>query len=84
VLWSASGKATVLHDAGGAGVSSADAINDAGQSVGLSYTTSSASGADAVLWSPSGKATVLQGLGPPGPKLRPRHQRRRVERWSFP
>jgi probable HAF family extracellular repeat protein len=56
VLWSRSGKATVLQDAGGHAKSEAVAINDAGQSVGFSYA---ASGYEAVLWSPYGKATVL-------------------------
>jgi len=65
VLWSASGKATVLQDAGGGqGGSVALAINDAGQSVGDSFTPSG--GLDAVLWSPSGKATVLQDVGGQG------------------
>jgi hypothetical protein len=56
MLWSPSGKATVLQDVGGRGSSNAVAINDAGQSVGSSR-------GDAVLWSPSGKATVLQDAG---------------------
>jgi hypothetical protein len=64
VLWSPSGKATVLQDVGGLGNSYADAINDAGQSVGYSVTT--ADGYDAVLWSPSGKATMLQDVGGSG------------------
>jgi probable HAF family extracellular repeat protein len=59
VLWSPSGKATVLHDAGGRGYSEAFAINDAGQSVGISLGATSL---DAVLWAPSGKATVLQDV----------------------
>ena len=40
------------------------AINDAGQSVGDSVTTSG--GDDAVLWSPTGKATVRQDVGGQG------------------
>jgi len=56
VLWSPSGKATVLQDAGGRGDSEPIAINDSGQSVGNS-------GGDAVLWSPLGKATVLKDAG---------------------
>ena len=60
VLWSPSGKATVLQDVGGRGQVYADAVNDAGWSVGQSET---ATGYDAVLWSPSGKATVLQDVG---------------------
>src|SRR5208337_78214 len=60
VLWSPSGKATVLQDVGGQGNSSAGAINNAGWSVGFSGTSR---GGDAVLWSPSGKATVLQDAG---------------------
>ncbi len=60
VLWSATGKATVLQDVGGRGFSAARAINDKGQSVGVSNTTE---GADAVLWSPTGQATVLQDVG---------------------
>jgi hypothetical protein len=56
VLWSPSGKATVLQDAGGQGYSAASAINAFGWSVGFSKV---AFGYDAVLWSPSGKATVL-------------------------
>jgi hypothetical protein len=62
VLWSPSGKATVLQDVGGRDVSYALAINNAGQSVGYSGT-SNGTGEDAVLWSPSGKATVLQDVG---------------------
>ena len=62
VLWSPSGKATVLQDAGGQGYSAAFTINDLGWSVGYSST---ASGSDAVLWSPSGRATDLGAvLGP--------------------
>ena len=62
VLWSRSGKATVLQDAGGQGDSFAGAINDFGWNVGDSDT---ATGSDAVLWSPSGKATDLGTvLGP--------------------
>jgi PEP-CTERM motif len=61
VLWSPSGKATVLQDVGGQGVSSAYAINASGQSVGQSNTASD--GADAVLWSPTGKPTMLQNVG---------------------
>jgi dipeptidyl aminopeptidase/acylaminoacyl peptidase len=57
VLWSPSGKQTVLQDAGGQGSSDAAAINASGQSVGYSATIG---GDDAVLWSPSGQATVLQ------------------------
>jgi probable HAF family extracellular repeat protein len=60
VLWSPSGKATVLQDVGGVHDSYSIAINDAGQSVGYSFTNG---GIDAVLWSPSGKATVLQDAG---------------------
>jgi hypothetical protein len=56
VLWSPSGKATVLQDVGGARFSKALAINDSGESVGFS-------GKDAVLWSPSGTATVLRSAG---------------------
>ncbi len=55
VLWSPSGKARVLQGADGGAL----AINDAGQSVGVSD-------AGAVLWSPSGKATVLQDAGGQG------------------
>ena len=64
VLWSPSGKATVLQDVGGQGISYADAINDAGQSVGSSQYRDRR--LDAVLWSPSGKATVLQDAGGQG------------------
>ena len=65
MLWSLSGKATVLQDAGGAGFDFPEAINDAGWSVGVSYTAGGAgpNDPDAVLWSPSGKATVLQDVG---------------------
>src|SRR5580658_9701446 len=65
VLWTPSGKATVLQDAGGADYSFPNAINDAGWSVGVSYTSRSLgpTDPDAVLWSPSGKATVLQDVG---------------------
>jgi len=59
VLWSPSGKATVLQNVGGSHDSIAFAINDAGQSVGYSR---SRDGTDAVLWSPSGKATDLGAL----------------------
>jgi hypothetical protein len=63
VLWSPSGKATVLQDAGGAGISEAFDINDLGWSVGESDTPGFNS--EAVLWSPSGKATDLAAvLGP--------------------
>src|SRR5208282_6790810 len=56
VLWSPSGKATVLQDVGRQGYSYAFAINDAGQSVGFSGFP--------VRWSPSGKVTLLQrGFG---------------------
>jgi len=62
VLWSPSGKATVLRDVGDGGHSVALALNDVGWSVGFSFT---AGGYEAVLWSPSGKATNLGGmLGP--------------------
>jgi hypothetical protein len=64
VLWSPSGMATVLQDAGGRGNSFVNGINDAGQSVGYSYTAGG--GADAVRWSPSGRATVLQDVGGQG------------------
>ena len=40
VLWSPSGKPTVLQDAGGEGDSGAFAINASGQSVGYSFTAS--------------------------------------------
>jgi len=61
VLWSPSGKATVLQDVGGQGFSYVVAINDAGWSVGYSQTAFGPSADyEAVLWSPSGKATVLQ------------------------
>ncbi len=63
VQWSPSGKATVLQDAGGRGESTVVAINDAGQSVGYSYT---GRGYVAVLWSPSGKAMVLEDEGGAG------------------
>ena len=63
VLWSPSGKATVLQDVGGDGVSEGRAINDSGQSVGFSLTAPASGCQDAVLWSPSGKATVLQDAG---------------------
>ncbi len=66
VLWSRSGKATVLQDVGGQGDSEAFAINNAGLSVGNSTT---ASGVDAVLWSPTGKATVLQDVGGRGSEV---------------
>jgi hypothetical protein len=71
VLWSPSGKATVLEHGGG-GDNYAVAINEAGWSVGQSVTTqvhrsgSGASGSfisDAMLWSPSGKGTVLKDVG---------------------
>jgi hypothetical protein len=62
VLWSASGKATVLQNTFGSR-SGAIAINDAGQSVGQSLTLSRS---NAVLWSPSGKATLLQDAGGQG------------------
>jgi uncharacterized membrane protein len=65
VLWSPSGKATVLQDAGGQGQSVALAINDAGRSVGWS-STKLGYDTDAMLWSPSGKATVLQDVGGQG------------------
>jgi hypothetical protein len=54
------GKGDGLQDVGGQGASFVNAINDAGQSVGYSFTRT---GVDAVLWSPSGKATVLQDVG---------------------
>jgi hypothetical protein len=69
VLWSPSGKATVLEDIGGQGFSAPYAINASGESVGWSATTSGgqfASNREAVLWSPSGKATVLQDVGGQG------------------
>jgi hypothetical protein len=61
VLWSPSGKATVLQDAGGLGYSAAVAINDSGWSVGNSWTPGGA-GPDAVLWSPTGQATNLNTI----------------------
>ena len=65
MLWSPSGKATVLHDAGGRGVSAAYAINASGYSVGYS-DTARVGHLEAVLWSPSGKATVLHDVGGQG------------------
>ena len=62
MLWSPSGKATVLQDAGGQGYSYVYAMNDAGWSVGYSFTAPGASSGEAVLWSPSGKATNLGAL----------------------
>ena len=57
VLWSRTGKATVLQDVGGGGNSSASALNNAGWSIG----TSGPPGAlEAVLWSPTGKGRALQ------------------------
>ena len=64
-MWSPSGKATVLQDAGGPGISQPNAINAAGWSAGIS-STAQQFGSDAVLWSPSGKATVLQDAGGQG------------------
>jgi probable HAF family extracellular repeat protein len=61
VLWSPSGKATVLQDAGGQGFSQVNAINDAGRSVGYSFT-GALSPTEAALWSPTGKATDLGAL----------------------
>ena len=52
VLWSSSGSATVLPDAGGQGFSVANAINASGQIVGTSETVSTI-GEHPVLWSPS-------------------------------
>ena len=66
VLWSRSGKATVLKDAGGAGYSLASDINAFGWSVGQSYTNAAQTLSDAVLWSPSGRATALQDAGGQG------------------
>ncbi len=63
VLWSPSGKATVLQDAGGLGQSQVNAINASGQSVGSSEATGSGSAEYPVLWSSSGVATVLQNVG---------------------
>ena len=63
MLWSPSGEATVLTDAGGQGSSYAVAINVNGQSVGNSKT---ASGQEAVLWSATGQPTVLMGVGSQG------------------
>jgi PEP-CTERM motif len=57
VLWSRTGKATVLQDIGGQGNSAAAALNNAGWSIGTSGT---ASGLEAVLWSPTGKGQALQ------------------------
>jgi hypothetical protein len=60
-LWSPTGKATVLQDPGGRGISHVYAINDSGQSVGSFATTNG--GLDPVRWSPSGKVTLLQDPG---------------------
>ncbi len=60
VLWSPSGKPTVLQDAGGQGNSYAVAINASGWSVGESDT---ARGQDAVLWSPSRGCPADDGAG---------------------
>jgi hypothetical protein len=57
VLWSRTGRATVLQDVGGEDNSSASAINAFGWSVGSS---GAASGLEAVLWSPTGKGRALQ------------------------
>jgi hypothetical protein len=58
---------TVLQDPGGLGNSGPffGAINDAGQSVGQSFTFGQF-GSDAVRWSPTGQATVLQAVGSQG------------------
>ena len=61
VLWSPSGTATVLQDAGG-WPERRLAINASGHSVGYS-NAGIGNGQDAVLWSPSGNATVLQDVG---------------------
>ena len=62
VLWSPSGKATALQDSG---QGEAVAINDAGWSVGYSWTGVVPFSPEAILWSPSGKATNLDAiLGP--------------------
>ena len=53
------GRRQFFKDVGGQGVSFANAINDAGQSIGYYGGTD----ADGVLWSASGVATVL-GIGP--------------------
>jgi hypothetical protein len=57
VLWSRTGKATVLQDVGGERNSSASGINAFGWSVG---TSGAPSGLEAVLWSPTGKGRALQ------------------------
>ena len=62
MLWSPTGKATVLQSFGR--FSAVAAINDAGWSVGLSGAASNKS--DAVLWSPTGKAIVLPDVGGQG------------------
>ncbi len=69
MLWSASGKATVLQDVGGPIDNFVYAINASGWSVGDSAVCGGPQGCahgDAVLWSPSGKATVLQDVGGQG------------------
>ena len=81
VLWSPSGKATVLQDAGGQGDSYAYAINDAGWSVGFSNTASGGAGRGAVVAVREGDGA--SGRGRPGHQRRLRHQRRRAERRIF-
>ena len=77
VLWSASGKATVLQDAGGQGHSHPTPSTTPGRALEFPIPRG---GYDAVLWSPSGKATVLQDAGGQGFSRSLRHQRRRAER----
>ena len=61
VLWSPSGKATVLQDVGGEGPATPTPSTTPGRA--LEIPIPRPGGSDAVLWSPSGKATVLQDVG---------------------
>jgi hypothetical protein len=81
VLWSPSGKAKVLQDAGRQHDSRPISINDAGWSVGYSLATSAGNRFDAALWSPSGKAKVLEDPGDRGISFANVHQRRGAGRW---
>jgi hypothetical protein len=67
VLWSPTGRATVLQAVGAQGAGFANFINNSGWIAGGSSSLDAAGlHFDAVLWSPSGKATVLKDVGGQG------------------